>query len=689
MSFLITLLGLFVAIILSNLLSNKWPKVPLALFQIGIGVILSLSPVPTELDFDPEIFMICIIAPLLFSEGNHISRREFWNLKSPILLLAFGLVFFTVFAGGYLIHILIPEMPMAVAFALAAIITPTDNVAVKSITNGLKLPGNIMPILEGESLLNDAAGIVAFKMALAAALTGVFSIKEASLNFLFVSLGGLLLGLLLGYLIVKFRLAIRNLGLEEITMMIVIQFITPFFIYFLAEEIGVSGILAVVAAGIIHGIEKDRLQRTTTKLQFINDHFWSVVSFVLNGLVFTLLGFMLPSVYTGLKRDPEITMGVIIGITFLIAIGLFILRYLWVYMLHGIFIKERKPPLELFFINLSQVAVDYDEGSEPVSRGRYAFVTAISGIHGTISLATALSIPFILPNGHEFPMRNIVMFIVAGVILISLLAATLILPLLAVKENTVKGKYLDTDDAFKTMIKATINQLASETKDGSNMAVQQVIRELHQKMIDMESGPAKAPDQKIIKELTFEASEKELEIVKNLVEDGRISASVLKIYTVYLTKTTQFLQKSPMRKLKSIFLLWVFKRRINRKWKKGYETKVKNTLNKYSEEIRSIRFAQIMAARGAVSFIKKKMTDENRQEAILVMQRYNRFLKQMTLRKDKDGNYQMQLNRAHLRATQIGRDIIENMIEDKKITANTASKLRENLVYDEMLYIGE
>ncbi|MFS0780209.1 Na+/H+ antiporter [Bacillus sp. 1P06AnD] len=688
MSFLITLLGLFVAIILSSLFNNKWPKVPLALFQIAIGVILSLSPIPTDLNFDPEIFMICIIAPLLFSEGNNVSRKELWDLRSPILLLAFGLVFFTVLAGGYLIHLLIPAMPMAVAFALAAIITPTDNVAVKSITNGLKLPGNIMPILEGESLLNDAAGIVAFKMALAAAMTGVFSIKDASLNFLFVSLGGVILGLVVGYLIVKFRLAIRNFGLEEITMMVVIQFITPFFTYFIAEEIGVSGILSVVAAGIIHGIEKDRLQRTTTKLQFVNSSFWSIISFALNGLVFTLLGFMLPSVYRGLQRNPEIDLWSIISITFFISVGLFVLRFLWVLLLHNVFTKERKPPLELFFINRYQASMDYTEGEVPISKYRYSFIMAISGIHGTISLATALSIPFMLSNGHEFPMRNTVLFIVAGVILISLLTATFILPLLGEKENTIDEKHMSTDDAFKDLLRRTIQQLTNETKNESDLAVQQVIRELHQQLMNMESGEAKAPDQKIIKELAFNASEKELEVVKKLVKEERIPASVLKIYTVYLTKTTQFMQKSPIRKLKSILLLWLFKRRINRKWKKDYEARLNDALDKYKDEIRGIRFAQIMAARGAVSYIKKQMNDDNHQEAILVMQRYNRFLKQMTLRKDKDGNYQMKLNRTHLRATQIGRDIIEEMIEEKKITARVAGELRENLVYDEMLYIG-
>nr|WP_318539654.1 cation:proton antiporter [Terribacillus saccharophilus] len=209
MSFFTALFVLLLAVLLSTAVSKILP-LPLALIQIILGLAASILPLHISLEFEPELFMICVIAPLLFSEGQKASRKELWQLRTPIILLAFGLVFLTVGLGGYLIHWLIPSMPLAVAFALAATISPTDNVAVKSITRGLKLPSNVMPILEGESLLNDAAGIVSFKVALAAALTGVFSFGGASVEFLFVSIGGLVIGAVAGYVIVTIRSTVET-----------------------------------------------------------------------------------------------------------------------------------------------------------------------------------------------------------------------------------------------------------------------------------------------------------------------------------------------------------------------------------------------------------------------------------------------------------------------------------------------
>ena len=254
-----------------------------------------MSPIPLKLDFEPEIFMVIIIAPLLFWDGYNASRKALWRYKKTITLMAVGLVLVTVIGLGFFIHSLVPMMPLALTFALAAILSPTDAVAVKSIERGMTLPRGLLPILEGESLLNDAAGLVAFKVAVGVVLTGYFSPINATGEFLLMSIGGILF--------VSGRLLLRRYGFEEVNSLVAIQLITPFLIYILGEFLGVSGILTVVAAGIIHGIERNRLQQTTTKLQIVTNNIRLVLGYLLNGLVFVLLGFLLPSVFAGLASS--------------------------------------------------------------------------------------------------------------------------------------------------------------------------------------------------------------------------------------------------------------------------------------------------------------------------------------------------------------------------------------------------
>ncbi|WP_255640440.1 cation:proton antiporter [Clostridioides sp. ZZV14-6153] len=190
----------------------------------------------------------------------------------------------------------------------------------------------MMNILEGESLLNDVAGVVAFKVAVLATVTGFFSIKEVGIQFLITALGGIIVGSILGYVIINIRLSLHKWNLEEIPMVIVIQIMTPLFVYFASEELGISGILTVVMAGIAHGIEKEHLQNTTTKLRIISNNTWYVLEYVLNGFVFTLLGFLLPGIYQGIVTKNEKIALNLTFIAILIVVILFIIRFIWVYL---------------------------------------------------------------------------------------------------------------------------------------------------------------------------------------------------------------------------------------------------------------------------------------------------------------------------------------------------------------------
>ncbi len=687
MEFFMTLLYLLASIILATILNKKWSNIPLPIFQIGIGVILWIIPLQTTLFFEPEMFMICIIAPLLFSEGQHISRKELLDLHRPILLLAFGLVFATVFIGGLLIHLLIPEMPRAVAFALAAIISPTDTVAVGALTKGLKLPKNLMPILEGESLLNDAAGIVAFKVALAAALTGMFSAGDSFLNFWVVALGGLVIGFVMGFVIVSFRLFLRKHELEEISMLIVIQILTPFIIFEVAESFGVSGVLAVVAAGVVHGIERDRLQKTTTKLQIISSNTWYVIQYVLNGLVFVLLGFMLPSVYYGIKASNEKSIGILLLLTILISLGLFFVRFLWVFLWYKTFVKKREKIANKFFVNHFQIEKTQEEVGVTYSRVKYALSAAVCGVHGTITLATALSIPYMMTDGIDFPMRDTVIFIAAGVILISLFAAIIVLPLLIEKPMQLLDEMMSTNEAYKHILKNTISQMNSEFVREEKPAFQQVIRDLNEQLLDLNTITLKRPSKEVMQSLIDKGAEKERIVVKELINEHKISASILEMYELYLERKKQLLVKTPFKTLKLMLKTLNFKRKL----RKNKEARVNfsKTINENKELINEFRFAQMTASRTAAQFIHEQINNDNHHEAMFILQSYERFANQMNTMMDGGTEFEEEVKHYHLSAIQIGRDMIQQLLETNKINVNTARELRENLLYDEMLMIGE
>ncbi|MGX9757414.1 cation:proton antiporter [Clostridioides difficile] len=678
MSILVTLLGLLVCTIISTILSKKWSNIPLAIYQIVLGVLLSILPFKFSFSFSPDIFVICVIAPLLFSEGQNVSRRELLELRKPILLLAFGLVLTTVFAGGIFIHFLIPEMPLSVSFALAAVISPTDLVAVKSITQGLDFPKNMMNILEGESLLNDAAGVVAFKVAVLATVTGFFSIKEAGIQFLITALGGIIIGSILGYVIIKIRLSLHKWNLEEIPMVIVMQIMTPLFVYFASEELGVSGILAVVMAGIAHGIEKEHLQNTTTKLRIISDNTWYVLEYILNGFVFTLLGFLLPGIYQGIVTKSEKIALNLTFIAILIVVILFIIRFIWVYLWHSSFIKTKKNPLNNFFIGFLGFKNEEDE-KDDTSRWKYSLIVATCGVHGTFTLATALSIPFYLDNKDMFPMRDIVLFISSEVILISLLLATVLLPILLKKNVQKLENLLSDEEAYKLILKEAILKLSNEKAQ----EVQSVIHDLNEQLVDLEKGILNTPDNKIINIMIVEADNQGLIAVNKLLNDGKISGRAFELYRFYITKSRKSVQKSIFKIVKLKISMWI----IDRKVKTEVKEKITKTISENKELIKEFHHAYALSTKTAISFINKNINEDNRHESLIVIRFYNRYLNWLTRKIHNDDKFEAKVGYYRLMAIQSERDSIQQLVETKQISREVAKELLENILYDEMMMI--
>ena len=434
MEILITISVFITLVIIGSFLNKYIPRIPAALFQIILGFLVSYLAIPLHFEFESEAFMALIIAPLLFTDAYKASRSELWLYKKPIVYMAVGLVITTVVVVGYFINYIIPSISLGAAFALAAILSPTDAVAVKSITKGMKLPKGLMSILEGESLLNDAAGIVSFKIALAAIITGTFSLSRSSREFFITAIGGMILGVLIGLIIASIKIINRKFLNTEPNILVIIQVILPIATYFIAEEFHLSGIIAVVFAAILLNFERYLRQGDSLDNQAVVSISYNqdTISYVLNGFVFVLLGYLLPGIFKNMITYPDLDVQTAMFYVILITIALIITRFTFVYIFYVSFqqhtFKTSRNIVE--FLKTKQL----DVGN--YSRFEYSLITSLCGIHGTVTLATALMIPITIgTTGEPFPLRNAILFIGSGVVLLSMIIGTIFLPLIIKTED--------------------------------------------------------------------------------------------------------------------------------------------------------------------------------------------------------------------------------------------------------------
>jgi CPA1 family monovalent cation:H+ antiporter len=416
-------LAMLLAVVVSGYLVRVLPiSAPLPLVQIVLGVLVALFS-DNAVQLNPDIFLLVFLPPLLFLDGWRIPKADLFRDKLVIIQLALGLVIFTVVGAGYLIHWMIPTMPLTVAFALAAVVSPTDPVAVSSIVSRGPMPKRLTHILEGESLLNDASGLVCFRFAVLAAMTGSFSLQTASLSFLWLALAGLAIGV--GAMLAVSqaqRWLSRHWG-EESGSAILVNLLTPFGAYLIAEHLHASGILAAVAAGITMSyVELSGRALATTRVQ--RTAVWDTIRFALNGLMFVLLGEQLPAILNraalAVHEIGERSSWWLLVYAIVITVILAALRYAWVW------------------VSLCLVYFRGRRSGRPMSLPdpRLVAVVSLSGVRGAITLAGVLSLPLLLPDGTAFPARDVAIFLAATVILISLIAASALLPKL-LQELTV------------------------------------------------------------------------------------------------------------------------------------------------------------------------------------------------------------------------------------------------------------
>lgn len=413
MELLTIILMLLVLLLVTNVIGNYVTLLPTALIQIIVGLIFALAVKDFTIEVETEWFLLLFIAPLLYNEGAHFPREELWKMRASIFGNAIILVLLTTILGGMFVHWMIPAIPLAAAFALAAILSPTDPVAVNGIAKRIQIPTHIMNLVRGESLINDASGLVAFNYAVLAVVTGYFSVQKATGDFLYMFIVGALLGIGLGLSINLLRYVLRRGGFVDVVFHSLLQVLTPFIIFFIAEEMfHASGVIAVVAAGIIHALVRERTENFRAQEQVLTDNLWSIIAFVLNGLIFLLLGLTLPSAMRSLLENEQMSNWLLLG--YVLALGFVVLgiRFLWSHTINHFDYYILKNVTEKPSLKTS-------------------LITSLVGVRGTITMVGVLSIPFFTSTNDLFPERSLIIFLAAGVILLTLIMATIFLPVLS------------------------------------------------------------------------------------------------------------------------------------------------------------------------------------------------------------------------------------------------------------------
>jgi CPA1 family monovalent cation:H+ antiporter len=388
--------GLLLAVAVLALLARRL-QIPYPIFFVLGGLLLGWIPGLPKVRLDPELVFLFFLPPLLFPAALFTSWRDFRANLRPISLLAIGLVLFTTVAVAYIANYFM-QLPLAVGFVLGAIISPPDAIAATAIAQRLRIPHRIVTILEGESLVNDATALVVYRFAVIAVATGSFSIATASGQFVIISVGGILLGLLTGWLAEQFHRRVEDASIE-----ITVSLLTPFVAYLAAERLNVSGVLAVVTTGLYLGRRMPEIISFQTRLR--GGPVWETLEFILNGFVFILIGLQLPEVLHGLSAHA-IPVHELIWYALLISLAVVIIRILWVF-----------PATYLPRLIFKKIC-----RHDPYPSWRHVTIVAWTGMRGVVSLAAALALK------DDFPNRDLVLFLTYVVILATLVVQGLTLP---------------------------------------------------------------------------------------------------------------------------------------------------------------------------------------------------------------------------------------------------------------------
>ena len=454
---------------------DKFVNVSIPVIQVVIGLLVALVlPSVQEVHLESELFMLLFIAPLLFNETRETNIRALLLNLNSILSLAIALVVVSVLSVGYALHLMVPSIPLAAAFALASALGPTDAATVTALKSNIHLTHRQQTLLSGESLINDASGVVAFQFSVAAAVTGAFSLVDAAGSFTVLFVGGVVMGIVTGFAFSAINAMLGRLGYEDTVANVLYEVLTPFLVYLLAETFHVSGVLAVVAAGLVIALPRRQSNNALfARQKLVSDSTWKVISFLINGTIFVFLGMQLPlAVLPGTNGGLNILQ--ILGIVVAITLFMHAVRFAWLYALEtrklhkGGRLCTGKDDVDDEIDSAGSGSIDGEKGAagsspadgkkdaadcssdgekpdeqpkptcaiKPISITsaeliKNVLVTTIAGAKGAVTLSIILTLPLTTQSGAAFPQRDLLITIAAGVILATLLLADNLLPVLS------------------------------------------------------------------------------------------------------------------------------------------------------------------------------------------------------------------------------------------------------------------
>jgi Na+/H+ antiporter len=464
-------LGLLVVILLLIMLANKI-KIAYPILLVLAGLVISFIPGVPLIKIEPDLIFFIFLPPLLYEAAWTVSWKEMWRWRRIITSFAFIVVFVSALSVALVSNYFFPGFSLALGFLLGGIVSPPDAVSAGAILKFVKVPKTISSILEGESLLNDASSLIIFRFAMIAVATEQFIFYKAAMSFSWMIFGGVGIGLLIGWLFMKAHKYLPT----DANVDIVLSLLTPYIIYLAAEEAHSSGVLAVVCGGLLLSNNRHRFLSSKSRLQGIN--VWESFCFILNGLVFMLIGLDLPQITKGLE---EVSILTAIGYGVLITFVLIVSRILSTYGAVVVTLIAR---------NFITVADSRNPGLKT------PFILGWTGMRGVVSLAAALSIPVYLNNGNGFPQRNLILFITFVVILLTLVIQGLTLPYFIKKLNfKIDDDVLPREEAYnqlrKELAEYALDYIKTHYNDHveNNTSLQQLIIkwEQHTNEIDNES----------------------------------------------------------------------------------------------------------------------------------------------------------------------------------------------------------
>jgi monovalent cation/hydrogen antiporter len=389
--FYFNLILLFLVAIIGLELVAKKLRLPPAVAQLVGGAIIAFLPGLPSFEIDPALVLVVFLPPLLMDGAYFTVWHEFRRHLTGILLLAIGAVLFTTLVVGLSLHALNPGLPWAVCFALGAIVSPPDAIAAKAVLQRVALPRKLLVLLEGESLLNDATGLVLYKFSIAVALTGVFSMQSALGDFVLLSVGGVLLGAAFGYLVYKV------LGYLQDTALVILASALPGWIcYVVGEHLGVSGVIATVTYGMILGWFQHEIMTATARRR--GSAFWEIMIFILESLVFILIGLSLRGVWERIEH-AEKSWGAYSIEVLLVLVAVIVSRFIWIFAVDAIARLFRHHP----------------QKTHLQTNWRESFVKSWAGMRGVVTLAAALAVP------AQVPGRDLMLLCAFAVILVTVL----------------------------------------------------------------------------------------------------------------------------------------------------------------------------------------------------------------------------------------------------------------------------